>query len=334
MIPRTHGPLSPLSLGLLQRGGRELSAQALGGEGALLAASAAALLAFWTLLFHALRWTQPRWMSGAPPSSRGHENDACWCTRNVHGIIHASLISLVSVPALIQLLGASPEVQFAFTDHIGQCALDGSNPALIGWDRTSRFVGLAALAVVTFLASDLVILLVHRQMTIDYFVHHVAFIGAGFLTRINCMLPLNGSILLAMEASTPFLNYLLLFRNRGGGYRLSTGIAGSLFFVLFLILRIGFNTYGVVLLWANWRHAAPPWLPSWQLMAILIAITTGCLVQFFWLPGIVKSFSAAIMELFAPGGSAAISEDKASLTICAASEIQNVPGKLDAKNTD
>lgn len=251
----------------------------------------------WLGLFYLISWTQPIWMKHAPLSRKAHENDRYWCARNMFGILHALFVAALSLPPAVIMLPAPEYVRFAASPHLAQCAIDPHDEQLQGWGTIAQAVALAALAVVTFMVADLLILFVHKQWTVDYLVHHVAFIIAGTILRANCMLPFNGAVLLAMEASTPFLNYLLLYRNRGDDYKLLTSLAGSIFFVLFLFLRVGLNTYATVLLWLKRSIAAPSWVPAWELWFLLVALTAGAGVQLFWLPGIVRTFVAALKEL-------------------------------------
>lgn len=269
-----------------------------------LALHASAWILGWTLLFYLLCWTQPWWMKGVPDSSKEHENDRYWCARNAFGMIHAAIISCISVPAAISLVKADSYVRFASTTDVLQCNLDHSDPKLEPWRREGVLVALAAFAVVTFLVADTVILLIHRQFTADYVVHHIAFISAGYITRSNCILPFNGACLLAMEVSTPFLNYICLLRHREG-YTRSTTVAGICFFLLFVIFRVGLGIYSALQLWKEGENAFPAHIPKWQVYFMPVAITLCVCVQLYWLPGIVRQFVSRLQGLHAPPNSKA-----------------------------
>lgn len=262
----------------------------------ILAWHASAWTLGWALLFYLLCWTQPWWMKDVPKSSKEHENDRYWCARNAFGIIHAAIISCISVPAAISLVKADNYVRFAYTSDVLQCTLDHTDPRLEPWAREGVLVALAALAVITFLVADTVILLIHRQFTPDYVVHHVAFITAGYITRSKCVLPFNGACLLAMEVSTPFLNYILLLRHREG-YARSTTVAGIIFFLLFIIFRVCLGIYSASQLWKEGANAFPPYMPKWQVWFMPAAITLCVCVQLYWLPGIVRQFVFGVKGL-------------------------------------
>merc|ERR1719356_492811 len=100
------------------------------------------------------------------------------------------------------------------------------------------------------------------------------------MIRGHCMLPFNASALLSMEVSTPFLNYLLLYRNKGSvdaagvfrcHYSKSVDAAGVIFFIAFLVFRIGLNTYATLVLWIAHLRGVPmsAHMPAWQQWVML-----------------------------------------------------------------
>lgn len=266
----------------------------------------------WTLLFYVLSWTHPLWMRFIHESTKAHENDKYWCARMIIGIIHAIVVSLLCLPALVGLVGAPFSDQFAFSTNLDQCGADGSVQAFVNNDLYYRTVALAGLAFTAFTASDIIVSVVHRLATPDYLVHHAAFVTAGTIIRGNCMLPFNASILMAMEISTPFLNFLLLVRHRGERFQTSMTVSGIVFMVTYVLFRIVLNTYGAGLMWYCWFRGdpamVPQYVPAWQVWFLLVAISAGAAVQFFWFPDIAKKFGTAFQQVFLSGGSKANSE--------------------------
>jgi len=261
------------------------------------------LMAFWTLLFYALVWTERRWAGSFPDSSKSHENNRYWSARNLIGIVHAVLIAAITVPAFLALASAPDSVRFASTQHLAVCKMsddllpEGGELAIF----TGEAVAFAGLAFTAFTSADIVISVAHGLATPDYVAHHVAFITAGLIIRSHCMLPYNAAILLAMEASTPFLNFMLFFRHRGSAYKSTVSVAGEAFVLLFVVFRLGINTYGAILLLLNRSTAMPPTVPQWQVWFLLLAVAAGAGVQFFWFPAIARTFGQGLLELF--GGS-------------------------------
>eukprot|EP00440_Ansanella_granifera_P009694 gb/GFBE01010505.1/.p1 GENE.gb/GFBE01010505.1/~~gb/GFBE01010505.1/.p1 ORF type:complete len:335 (+),score=68.22 gb/GFBE01010505.1/:1-1005(+) len=270
----------------------------------------------WVALFYILSISYPQWGRQVGSSTKPHENDRYWCARNVLGIVHALFISAISLPALwLLLFQADSTVQLATTTHLGHCKVDERDTELLPWETTLQAVAVAGLAFTTFTLADIFISLAHGLATADYIVHHIAFVIAGVIIRGNCMLPLNAAILMAMEVSTPFLNWLMFFRHRGEHYKLQVMVAGSSFFATFLLFRVVLNTYGTVLLLHDQAQglAVPAKVPAWQSNFLVVAVTAGALVQMWWLPGICRQFGSKLMALISCG-TCDISEDEASPT--------------------
>eukprot|EP00439_Symbiodinium_sp_Y106_P063481 s394_g9.t2 len=178
--------------------------------------------AAWLILFYILCLSFSCWSSQVDPSTKEHENDRYWCTRDVIGIIHALVICVISLPPLYFLLiDGYTGMQFASTNHLATCKVNSDlDPDLVQWEKTMEAVALAGLIFTSFTMADLIVLFLHRLATLDYVVHHIAFLAAGLIIRSNCMLPLNAAILMSMEVSTPFLNWVMIFRHRGERYKL------------------------------------------------------------------------------------------------------------------
>lgn len=267
--------------------------------------SAAGWTALWLALYYFFCITHPYWSKLVAPSSKAHENDRYWCSRDLFGLVHALIISALSLPPLFFFLfEGNNSVKFASSPHLGTCKVDRLlDPKLVDWEVTMQAISLAGLAFTTFTLADLVVLLVHGLATADYVAHHLAFLFAGFILRGNCMLPFNAAILMCMEVSTPFLNWVTFFRHRGEKYQTQVIIAGVCFFFTFLVFRLGLNLYGTVLLVVEEARglAIPERVPTWQEVVVILAIIAGALVQLYWLPRIWQVFGVRIWRLLTTG---------------------------------
>jgi len=245
---------------------------------------------FWMALFYLLMWIVPKYMQRVPLSTKPKENEPAWCARNVLGSIHAVLVSILVVPAVVILFPENGDVKFGASPSLSICAVDPSDTALYPFNKTGMSVALAGLAFVTFTIADVIISAIYRLATVDYIIHHIAFISAGCIIRSHCMMPFNAAILMSMEISTPFLNYATLMRNRSERRDWVVIASGVTFAFLFFVFRLVLNTYGAFVLWAHRGRAVPQGVPKWQFWFVFIAVVIGALVQFFWFPAVVKAF--------------------------------------------
>lgn len=258
---------------------------------------------FWTVLFYILAFTSDYWMRGIPLSSKAHENDRYWCARNLIGAIHAALVALLTVPVYLILCNYSEDLRFATSRHLATCSAKITD-TILPEGREAEFslifqcVAMAGLIFTAFTLADVFISIFHGLATFDFIAHHVAFITAGLIIRGHCMLPFNAAILLAMEISTPSLNYVLFFRNRGETYKSAVTVNGILFVFFYIIFRLGINVYGCVLLWMRRESAMKEGIAEWEAWFLLIAVTAGVAVQLFWFPGIMRTFSEGLKMLF------------------------------------
>lgn len=256
----------------------------------------------WVVLFYLVRWLQDLWLRHLPLSTKDHENEPNWCARNVLGILHALFIAVISLPCFFVLVGASDEVKFAASSDLATCALVPNSSELRSYLIASEAVAFAGLAFTTFTIADVFISSMYGLVTADHLVHHVAFIAVGVVIRSNCMLPYNASILLSMEVSTPFLNYCTLMLNRGKDYSRSTTVSGTIFAALFIVFRIVLNTCGVVYLCTNYDIAMPLWVQEWEYWFLLASIVAGAIVQYIWLPIVLRKFAQHFGNfVFGPG---------------------------------
>jgi len=269
--------------------------------------AAAIWICVWVTLFYALSATFPYWISHVDPSTKPHENDRYWCARNVLGIVHAILIILLSVPSMLVLVfEGGHDVQFAFSNHVATCSVMEGHPEQVEYRLWLQAIAAGGLAFTTFTLVDIFISLGHGLASADYIIHHIAFVTAGIIIRGYCMLPLTASILMAMEVSTPFLNWLMFFRHRGEKYKFQVVISGSCFFATFLLFRVFLNTYGTVVLLISEANgtALPAKVDQWQTIFLMVAVTAGALVQFYWLPGICYAFGTNLWALLTTGTTA------------------------------
>lgn len=235
----------------------------------------------WVVLFYTCVVSQPYWLQTR--SSKDFENNRYWIARQIVGTIHAVLIAVVSVPALLSLHNAPDHIQIRVAPDLAMCGFDTDDV------EVSRSLGFVGMVFTTFIVADLTTSLLHGTASLDYVVHHVAFMVVGCVIRGHCLVPYNASILLAMETSTPFLNFVLLFRNRNV-FKPAIKVCGVIFVVFYIIFRLVFNTYGSYLLWSRRSDAFPASVPVWQVWVLLGAVLLGTLVQFAWFPMIVKFF--------------------------------------------
>jgi len=252
--------------------------------------------AVWVLLWYILSCTQPLWGSVVAPSEKPHENDRYWMVRNLIGVIHALFVAAIAIPALLALSRAPDDVRFAASSHLETCAMDPDFYPGENWGMHIEAVALAGLAFTAFTTADVVLSMLHGLATVDYMVHHAAFILAGLLLRGNCMLPWKGSVQLAMEASTPFLNIMLFYQNRGAVYRLLVILCGTVFVASYVYFRLIQNTYATALLWLRGNTAFPSGMPRWEMWLAIVACTAGAAVQFFWFPAIVRTLFKATLS--------------------------------------
>lgn len=265
---------------------------------------ALAWLAVWTALYYVLIFTAPYWMRLLPKSTKDHENSVFWNAAQVASLIHSVYITAVSVPSLFALTGAPAIFQYPpFEGEQPWCSVPDDIFATHGqFQSVYGHLATAGLAFTMHLLSDVITSMVHRTATPQIVVHHFAFISVGLIVRGHCMLPFNSAALMAMEASTPFLNLMMLLRNRGNKYAVAVKVLLCLFLVLFVIFRLFLNTYSVAVLLANHATVAPPSAPAWRVKFFLAALSAGASVQYFFFFQILKAFGAQAKLVEDPKG--------------------------------
>jgi len=267
---------------ILDAAGERAEAFAADADGYLeLMAGFAGWIALWLVLFYGLSYTEFLWIRLLPASTRGNLSSRYISARNILGIGHALFVTCLALPIFLSL----PErMWFATSNHLATCAYpDGPES-----------IATAGMAFTAFTAADIFISVVHGPITLDYMAHHLIFLVAGLIMRGNCMLPFNAAILLSMEASTPFLNLLLLVRHRTATWL--PKLAGVLFTICFVFFRLFLNVYGIAILWKHRGTALPPTLPIWQGWILLSVVGAGAAVQFFWLPTVSRMFCAGMAK--------------------------------------
>merc|ERR1719272_1728519 len=60
----------------------------------------------WVVIFYTASWTHKRWSSGFPASTKQHENSRYWGAWYVMGTIHAIVLSVICVPAVLAMWNA------------------------------------------------------------------------------------------------------------------------------------------------------------------------------------------------------------------------------------
>lgn len=262
-----------------------------------LALVTACLAIFFLCSFYLFAWTYPCWSQGLPESRKDHENDRYWCAWTAYGTVHATLASALAVPAMVRLWLADPEIRFISAENIEWCMPDENESSYsllqeAGLLDIAPQVAFVGLMFTVFTSVDLLISLMHGLADFVYVVHHLAFIVAGILIRGNCILPFNAAILISMEISNLPLNHMTFFRHRAG-YEFSVAISSTIFVIFFFLFRIGINTCGAIFLWWYQEGSTPQRVPEWQRYFLLIAITIGAVIQFWWCVPVVNAMMKA-----------------------------------------
>merc|ERR1712032_1148926 len=207
------------------------------------------------------------------------------------------VVAGATVPSFFVLLPQSDDIRYPWCTNFAFCSPPEDDALHLPLARVYEAIAQAGLAFTCFTLIDLVISIRHNLADWDYYVHHAAFVVCGVLIRGNCMLPFNAAALMAMEVSTPFLNYMLYFRHRGDEYAFSRTWTGIAFFLLFVVFRLGLNTYATFALWQRRDTVAPPYVNRWVFNFLLVALITGAAVQFFWFPQIANIFLGKLLDI-------------------------------------
>lgn len=258
-------------------------------------------IVLWTTLFYLIAGTYSYWGKRFGESTKPHENNRYWAARVFWGTIHSAVVSTIAVWALVQWIGAPTSAQFTSSSHLDTCRADQDGTEQ--WNNVGQATAVVGLLFTAFTLVDIVLSWFHGLITWDYLVHHTAFLLAGLIIRGQCILPFNASVLLSMEISTPFLNLLTFFRNRGERWTPLLVVCGATFFVLYVIFRLLLNTYATILLWVRAQESDtfPGRMPAYQVYFLLIAITVGYAVQIYWFPRIAQMFGANLKALLFDG---------------------------------
>lgn len=260
----------------------------------ILGVSAAILCLFWLCVFYGSTATYSKWSEALPPSTKSHENNKYWGAWYVMGTINAVVLAVICVPATFALWNVSHSVQFGTTSNVGFCMPSENEPSYGPIMQSGMLwlivaVAFAGLWFTTFICIDLIVALRYSLAQWDYIIHHAIFIFAAQSIRGYCMLPFNAAILMAMEFSTPFLNYYIYFRNRPGWSKTYVTIASNCFAGTFFTFRVLINTYGSYYLWKEFDIAFPPVVPMWQRWFLLVAFIAGAVIQWFWAYKVVQA---------------------------------------------
>mmetsp|Transcript_97131 Transcript_97131/g.302944 ORF Transcript_97131/g.302944 Transcript_97131/m.302944 type:complete len:276 (-) Transcript_97131:179-1006(-) len=244
------------------------------------------LVLFWVAVWYVGAWATHRRSGSWPPSKVESENSPFWGACVVMSTVNAFVCTAICVPALAQLLFAPHAAQFKHRPSYAFCS---GGPAT-GFDFTIDAVAFCGQSFIIRLALDAVLQLIHNILTVEEALHHAVFFAAGWLIRSNCVLPLNAAFLMAMEVSTPFLNYYLFFRGRYP-FRNDVNAAKTAFGVLFLVFRMILNTYGAVILvkaYLGQTAGMPRSMPCWQQVTVVVLVVAGACLQMYWGARIVQ----------------------------------------------
>ena len=95
----------------------------------------------------------------------------------------------------------------------------------------------------TYLITDLILGPFHKTMDKSMLVHHIIFIAMCLTHFWPPVGPgYNGSVMMAQEISTPFLDVFLLCRGFLGDRSMATQVTFVIFFLFFFVFRVIFNT--------------------------------------------------------------------------------------------
>lgn len=240
---------------------------------------------FWLVAFYAMIGTHHRWGRYVPPSTKEHENDPKWMARNILGGVMATLVSGLCLPILWWSRNLSGLACFD--------GIDGAAVAFCTTDPIRFYGGWGAMIFIAYTVSDSILMAVHGWCAPDYVIHHILFIAAGLIIRGHCMLRCNGGILLSLEATTPFLNTAIFFRNRGPQFGRLLFFVGIILMVGFVLLRILLCSYGTIYLLMNVDLLFQV-APAWESWTVLVVVTAGTAVQYFWFAPLLNAFGQNI----------------------------------------
>jgi len=221
------------------------------------------------------------------PSKIESEQNVSWLALTVVSVMHATLVSYLAFVAMWELLDAKPRTKFdapslEFPQHAGSVAQVAN---------TSHI----------FFCYTLVDTLIHfwrKEMTIDYFCHHMVFCFFCVMIQYNCFAPYLAGSLLTMEISTVFLNGFTYWRNRLGYGNIIVKASFALFAFSFIVVRLGGTTYFTIFWACMVYHGIVPFhgIPRWHLHFIMAAMVGALSVQIFWAVSIGKK----LLKVFKP----------------------------------
>lgn len=231
------------------------------------------------------------------PSKVRNERGPLWFAWHVQSVVHASLVTYMALGPVYHFSFSSPGFQLDTPD--------GDVP------RATREM-LASIAngshvFFCYLLVDTVVTCVRKDMTLDYFAHHVVFCFFCLLITYDCFAAYLAGWLLIMEISTIFLNGFSFFRNRlGYDHWLVKGFFG-IFFISFLLFRLVGITY-IAAYFSNEVYKGRvlfQGIPRWHLWLVCVALVAAVGIQMFWANAIVKK----LIKVLRAGGHNNTNED-------------------------
>jgi len=221
------------------------------------------------LLYPLAKGSMERW-----PSKFKNENCAMWFGWHVQSTIHAFWVSSLAFAAIYTLSDASAEAQF---DASSTRNSQHINDAVGSIANTSHVF-------FCYILVDTLITLYRKEMTVDYFLHHLVFGFFCVVIQYHCFAPYLAGWLLIMELSTIFLNGFSFFRNRLGYDHFLVKAFFLLFASSFLVCRILGMTYiaGSFILVVFRQDVPFAGIPRWHLYTLVVALVGAVVLQYFW----------------------------------------------------
>jgi hypothetical protein len=147
---------------------------------------------------------------------------------------------------------------------------------------------MAEVAGVTVLASELadtLMIIVNRKLSVANFLHHSLYLAIGSLIRLNCaqvpVLAIATAGLVTQETSSVFLNWFLLWRNRGLDDAWYVKGSFICFTLCFFVWRLGMGSY-VTFYYLTHMGDVPSGMPTWQVNLLGGAMVLGSGLQWYW----------------------------------------------------
>lgn len=223
----------------------------------------------WVSIFYCSLALAP-YVNSLLPSSEPKENTKIWVGWNLFSLLQGCVVPMITLGVLF-----------------------GKNGLWWHKDDAQFYSGMtvrnAGLLFVTFELSDLLLGMKNQYLSTHMIIHHVTFIilGISCLTTPNicCWSGIHIAILMTQEMSNPFLSLTVFLNNRlnkGLGLFL-LWVVRLLFVIMFLLFRIGLNTWGTIDFISAWcRGQVPTGVPAVMIWVIMLGMLVGACMQWLW----------------------------------------------------